>query len=205
MHSKQHINQFYKQTKRGYILRILALDDVSFWGAERLISVIFALFIVNNIAGGSAAAVGIALMIRQLVVAFLSVPVGRLLDKHKGYIDEVYFLAFSGLLAGSAYILFGFADHLWQVYVLMGVIGIAHTLNLDTWRVLFYGLIQKNEQGETTGIYQTIMSISGALVFALGGLFADIYGYPTIIWIGAVMTMIAGIIPLLIKRLVPDK
>ncbi len=205
MHSKLHINQFYRQTKRGHVLRALALDDVSFWGADRLISVIFALFIVSNITGGSATHVGIALMIRQLVIAFLSVPVGRLLDKHKGYIDEVYFLALSGILAGVAYIFLGFSTQLWQVYILMACIGVAHTFNLDTWRVLFYGLIKKGEQGETTGIYQTIMSVTGALILVIGGIVADKYGYSTIMWIGAVMTIIAGIIPLSIKHLVPKK
>ncbi|MCA9352654.1 MFS transporter [Patescibacteria group bacterium] len=205
IHLRQGRNQFYKPTRRGYILRMLTLDDVTFWGADTFISVIFALFIVTNIEGGSATHVGLALTIRQLMVALFSVPIGKLLDKHKGYVDEVYFLAISGILAGCTYALFGFATELWHVYVLMVFVGISHTLNLDTWRVLFWGSIKKSERGETTGIYQTIMSITGALILALAGFLGDTYGYRFIIWIGSCMTMLAGLIPLFIKRFVPQK
>ena len=195
--------QFYKHDKKGYILRMLTFDDVSFWGAEALMSVIFALYVVQNITGGSATHVGLSLTVRQIVIAFCSIPIGRFLDKHKGYVDEVYFLSIAGFLAGISYFFFAFSNSIWQLYILMAIIGLTHSLSMNAWRSLFYETVDKSERGETQGVYQSVMSVAGALLVGLGGIMADKFGYQTIIFIVSGMTIIGGFLPLMIKKMVP--
>lgn len=205
MHDSHHKIQFYRHSKTGTILRALTVDDVAFWGADALISVVFALFVVSHIEGASATHVGLAITLRQLMIAFLSIPVGKFLDNHKGHLDEVQFLSMSGILAGLTYVVLGFSTEIWHLFASMAFIGIAHSLNLNAWRILFYGSIKNTERGETTGVYQTIMSVMGALIVGLGGFLADEYGYRAILWIGGFMTFIGGIIPLFLRDLVRKK
>jgi len=196
---KQKI-QFYRHTKNGYLLRLLTLDDMSFWGSSALMSIVFTLFVVAEIDGGSASVVGIAFMLRELTIALLSIPIGKVLDKIKGHLDEIYFLSASGMLVGIAYLLLGFSTQIWQVYILMIGIGITHALNINSWRILFYGSIKNNERGQTTGVYQTIMSITIAIILAVGGFIADTYGFRITLFIGAIITIAGGFIPLLLRK-----
>ena len=191
--------QFYKHNKVGFLLRILTLDDVAFWGASSLVSVIFALFIVANIQGASAVNVGIALTLQEIIKAILSIPIGKMFDRQKGFIDEIYFLSLSGFLVGLLYILLSFAATIPQLYLIMLFIGVSHAINLNAWRILFYGSIKNSERGETTGIYQTIFSVSGALILALSGFIADQYGFNVVLILGGVMSIIGGFLPLLLR------
>jgi MFS family permease len=200
--SPQRRIQFYSKGAKGFLLRILTIDDVSFWGAEALVNVVLALFIVTQIRGAGAIEVGFALTIRQLVLAAMSIPMGRILDRHKGLLDELYFLSLSGLLSGLSYFLLSFSGQIWQLYVLMGIVGAAHAINIAAWRTLFYSSIDQNERGETIGAYQTIMSVAGALLVGIGGILAENFGYRVIILIIAGMTTLGGFLPLLLKKVV---
>lgn len=193
--------QFYiKNSKVGFLLRILTIDDVSFWGANSLISVILALFIVDNIAGATAINVGIGLMLRELTLAFLSIPVGKMFDRTKGLLDEVVFLSISGFLVGTSYILMSFSTQIWQLYALMILIGIGHAVNLNAWRILFYGSIHESERGQTIGVYQTVMSITIALILGIGGFIGERYGFNVVLILGGMMSVVGGVLPLFLRE-----
>ena len=202
MDTKHKKIQFYKHSKKGFLLRLLTADDVSFWGANSLISVIFALFVVANIEQATAVDVGIALTIREITLAVLSIPIGRIFDKHKGLLDEVYFLSISGLLVGFSYILLSFSTQTWHLFCIMIIIGISHAINLNAWRTLFYGSIKQSERGETVGVYQTIFSISGALFLSIGGFIGDSYGSDVVLIAGGIISIIGGILPLYLKKII---
>ncbi len=199
------IHFYRKNSKVGYLLRILTVDDVSFWGANSLISVIFALFVVENIVGATAVHVGIGLMLRELTLALLSIPVGRMFDRRKGLLDEVTFLSVSGFLVGTAYLLLSLSNQIWHLYAIMIVIGVSQAINLNAWRVLFYGSIQETERGETVGVYQTVMSITIALILGIGGFVGETYGFNVVLILGGFMAILGGILPLFLRKIVAKK
>ena len=87
----------------------------------------------------------------------------------------------------------------------MIVVGVGNAIDLNAWRILFYGSIDEHERGQTVGIYQTIMSITTALILALGGFIGEKYGYNIVLIIGGLMSFTGGILPLFLRKIVTKK
>lgn len=178
---------FYRNTRRGKILRILTASDVTFWGTDAFISAIFILFAVQFIPGGSATHIGLAFLGNRLVNALSSIPIGNVFDRYKGQLDEIWSLTLVNFLTGFLYIGLSFATSLWQLYVAMLLLGFFSAVNLAAWRVVFYGNISKNEYGQTVGVYQTFISIAQGIALALGGWLGDTVGFDKAVLLGGVV------------------
>ncbi len=178
----------------------MTLNDVTYWGSDSFIAVIFALFVVNFIDGGTAAHVGFAFFAYNFTRALASMPVGQFFDKHKGYLDEVYGLAFTSFVTGAVYILLSQATQLWHLYLAMIVLGVISAVNLTSWRVLFYGNIEKNEYAQTVGVYTTLLAISYSLAGALGGIIGETFGFDKVVLIGGVIVFLGGLIPITVQQ-----
>jgi len=192
--------KLFKGSKKN-VLSALTLNDATYWGADIFIATIFALYLTQNITGGTATQVGIIYAIYRISRAFFALPFGRFFDKNKGYLDEMWALVLSGLIVGSTYVALFFATQLWQVYLAMIIIGIGHALNIGSWTVLFYSSMTKNQRGEVVGVYQTIMQVVYALSAALAGFAGDVYGFEWIILTAGIATILSGMAPITIRSI----
>ena len=185
--------------KKSGILSALTYNDAAFWGADAFVAVVFALYITQNIEGGSAIHVGLVFGLYRAVRAFLSVPIGRFLDKRKGHIDEYYMLFLSGLMVGLTYLALFFSTELWHVYLGMLFIGIGHSLDVNSWRILFYGNVPDDRAGEVNGIYETIMQIVYGLAIIIAGFVGEIFGFEwTLFWAG-IATLSSSLILIFVR------
>jgi MFS family permease len=207
MHTPLHREKldFYQSSPRGKILRALTLSDMSYWAVDDLIAVILALFVVQFIEGGSATHLGLAFLAYKTVNAALSIPIGRFFDQRKGHVDEIKGLAFASFASGFVYMALSFGTQVWHLYASMIILGFLGTINLNSWRVLFYNNIKKEEYGETVGIYQAMMSIAGGLALALGGFFGDTFGFDVVVFYGGLVIALGGFVPLSIRYFVAKK
>lgn len=196
----KHKVDFYQNSPRGKVLRAMTLNDITYWGADAFIVVIFALYVVNFIEGGSATHVGFAFFVYNLMRALLSIPVGQFFDRHRGYVDEVWGLAITSFAAGSVYMLLSQASQLWHLYAAMLALGFISAVNLTSWKVLFYNNIEKKEYGQTVGIYQTAVAVAYSLAAALGGIVGDRFGFDIVILLGGIVMFIGGFVPLTMNR-----
>lgn len=186
-------------TRRSYIVKTLTANDIIFWGADAFILVALALFVVTNIESATVLNVGVAYMIYRVAGAITSLGVGRFFDKNKGYVDEVLGLSLACLSAGFAYVLLSFSTSIWQLYVIMMFLGVFATVNLTSWRILFYGHILKSRFGSTLGMYQMLFSLGIGLFMALGGFVGERYGYDRVLLLGGLMMIVGSSLPLLIR------
>lgn len=185
--------------KRSSIIQTLTANDVVFWGADALVTVVLALFIVSSIKDATVLNVGIAFTINRAVGALAAIPLGRWFDKHKGYLDEVTAVTIACFITGGLYILLSYATHVWQLYTVMFFLGISYAIDLSAWRILFYSHIRGEGFGQTVGVYQTIYSLGVALFMALGGFAGERLGYGNVLLIGGSLMMIGSSLPLLIR------
>jgi MFS family permease len=198
-HPPERIN-FYRGTKRGKVLRALTASDITFWGTDAFISVVFVLYAIQFIPGGSATHVGLAYLGNRLVNALCSIPTGKVFDHYRGHLDELWALTFASFLTGALYMWLSFATSLWQLYVVMFMLGVLSAVNLAAWRIVFYSNIAKGEYGQTVGIYQTFISIAQGLALALGGYLGDTIGFDKVVFIGGLIIAIGGLFPVIIMR-----
>lgn len=190
--------QIFKGEKSS-ILSALTFNDATFWGADIFVGVVFALYITQNIAGGTAIHVGLVLGLYRIVRAFFAIPIGRYLDKHRGHIDEYFFLLGSGFLVGITYMFLFFASELWHVYLGIAVIALGHAIDIGSWKVLFYSNLPDDAKGEVIGIYTTIMQIVYALAIVTAGFVGEIYGFEWTLLFAGILTILASLMLLFIS------
>lgn len=197
--------EFYKSSSKGRILRAMTLSDISYWGADAFIGVIIVLFAINFIHGGSATHVGLAYFLYRATAAVASIPIGRYYDKHPGYLDEIWGLAAASFMAGLVYIGLSFSTELWQLYLAMFLLGLTNVMDLLSWSKLFYHHIEKEDYGQTVGVYRAILSIAQGAAVALGGLVGDTFGYEKVVFFGGVVVTLGAFFPLSIRYLFSKK
>jgi len=205
-HSHSRKIDFYdRDSGRGKVLRTMTLNDISYWASSAFINVVLILFVLEFIDGGSATHLGLAFLVYKGVQAALSVPVGRFFDTHCGYRDELWGLAFASFATGALYVALSFATDLWHLYVAMIALGVLSTINISSWRILFYNNVEKETYGETVGIYQSIMSIGEGVAIALGGFFGDTFGFDTVVFYGGIVIALGGLLPFGVRCFVSSK
>lgn len=190
--------QIFKGEKSP-ILSALTFNDAVFWGADAFVAVIFALYITQNIEGGTAIHVGLVFGLYRIVRAFFAIPIGRFLDKHSGHIDEYFALLGSGFLVGITYMILFFAFELWHIYLGIVVIAIGHAIDVSSWKILFYSNLPSEARGEVIGIYTTIMQIVYALAIVAAGFVGEIYGFEWTLLFAGIVTIFASIMLLFIS------
>lgn len=187
------IPKFYKGRK-SLILSALTLNDAAFWGSDAFVGVIFALYIIQNIEGGSAIHVGLIFGLYRAVRALASIPIGRYLDENKGHIDEYYSLLSAGLLVGLTYMALFFSTDLWHIYIGIILIALGHALDINAWRILFYGNIPENSEGQVIGVYETVIQIIYGLAIIVAGFVGEIFGFEWTLFFAGVFTIFSSII-----------
>lgn len=191
--------------ERSNVLSALTFNDAAYWGADLFVATTFALFVTQNIEGGTAIHVGIIYGLYRIVRALLALPIGRFFDRHRGYLDELWALAFSGLLVGSVYLVLFSATQLWQVYLCMIFIAVGHAMNIGSWTIIFYASMEQNQQGEVIGVYQTVMQIIYGMSAILAGFFGETYGFEWTMFIAGFLTILSGIAPLTVRSFFSKK
>lgn len=191
------LSRLYKSGK-STLLSALTFNDAAFWGADVFVGVVFALYITQNL-GGSAIDVGLLFGLYRGVRAFFAIPIGKYLDKIKGHVDEYYTLLFASFLVGTIYLSLFFATEIWHVYVGIFVIGIGHSLDIGSWKVLFYGNLPKGKEGEMIGVYTTVMQIIYGLATIVAGFVGEIFGFEWIFMFAGIVTIVGGLIMFSIK------
>lgn len=183
---------FFKFTKYSNITEILALNNVLYWGGDTFVSVVLALFVTQYIEGSSASSVGIAYMIYRLASALSTASIGRLLDEHKGYLDEIWSLFFASIIAGLSYIGLGFATNLWQLYLAMAILGVCRAIDNNSWQILFFSHMERNKKGRIIGVNDAIYGVAMGAMAALSGFVGEAYGFRVVIMIAGVLMFIGG-------------
>lgn len=197
---KSGMPDFLQPSKRGRILRAMTLNDITYWGADSFIFVVYALYIVNVVEGGSATHVGVTIFTYYFVRALLSIPIGQYFDKHCGYLDELWGLSLTSFATGAIFIFMSQTTELWHIYLAMALLGVMRAINLTSWNVLFYNNIEKEEYGQTVGIYQTAVAIVYALATALGGITGDFLGFEIVLLAGGIVVFFGGFIPITVRQ-----
>jgi MFS family permease len=183
---------FFKFTKYSHIAEILTLNDVLYWGGDTFASVVLALFVTQYIEGSSASSVGIAYMIYRLLSSLSTTYFGKMFDKHKGYVDEIWALFIASIGAGLTYIILSFATQLWHLYLAMGILGICRSIDINSWKLLFYSHLESKIKGRTIGTYDAIYGVAMGALAALAGFVGEIHGFRNVILIAGVIILVSS-------------
>lgn len=174
------------------VIAIIITGDFFVTMGASLLTPIFALFITQQISGGSAATVGFAIAIYWGIKSIVQLPIARYLDRNHGEVDDYYFMII-GLVA-SAIVLasYYFATTVWHVYLLQALFGISDAFLLPPFYAIFTRHIDQGSEGFEWSLRSSLSFGGGAAIGgALGGLLLGIVGFRNVFVIAALFNLLS--------------
>lgn len=149
-------------------------SDIFYGTGFGLVAPIVAIFIKENLAGGSIFAAGIATTVFILIKSVVQLPFSRFVDLHDNKLKW--------LKIGYALILFNpliyiFADHINYIYVAEAIHGIGSGLAFPAWLGLWSTHLDKGHESFEWSLYSTVVGLGSAATAAAGAAMAEFIGF----------------------------
>ncbi len=159
------------------VIRVLTFSDILILSGFGLLSPIFAVFLTEQIQGGSLEVVGFASTIYLLTKSFLQIPVAEYLDQKHGEKDDFYAMFIGSILISFTPLIYLFATSPFHIYLAQVFYGIGGAFAFPSWVAIFTRHIDKNAECFEWSVYYTATDLGGALTAALGGILAQHLGF----------------------------
>jgi len=163
--------------------------------SEGLFSPILAVFVTGSIVGASLKTVGFAVAIFAITKSIIQVPLARRLDKQIGEKDDFYIML-AGAIIGTIYT-FGFLliESSLHLYFLSIIGGIGAACLFAAYYGIFARHIDKGSEGFEWSLYSVGgLTLSLAIGGAIGGIFADAFGFRTLFITAGSLNVLATIL-----------
>ncbi len=165
-----------KKNKINKTIRALIVSDFFLFFSMGLLAPIYAVFILNNVEN-KIEVIGYAVSIYWIVRVITVVPVSHLMDKMKGEIDEYYFMIFGTFITACVPLFYIFSDAPWHIYLLQVVNGLANSMAVPAWRILFTNHIDSRIIGLEWSLEDVGVGVATATSATLGAFIANKYGF----------------------------
>lgn len=182
------------------VVRLLIISDLLLYFALGLLAPIMAIFITGQIVGGTIETVGLATGIFWIVRALSTVPLGRFMDKSDGERDEFLFMFAGTLLLALVPLFYLQASLPWHIYVLQGLVGLAESMALPGWRILFTNNLDRGKTGYEWAMDDIAVGLGAAVSAYAGSLVADHLGFKVLFLCMSVLGFFAAAVLLPIRR-----
>ncbi len=158
------------------IVRLITADFFlqSGWG---LIAPIFAIFITQQIEGGSLEIVAFAVATFWIVKSTVQPFLANVLDVIKGEKDDFDFLVYGSYANAFVPLGYFFATEVWHVFALEALRGIAMACIIPAWFGIFTRHINKGWEAFSWSIQSTGFGFAAGISAAFGGLVATFLGF----------------------------
>ena len=178
------------------VLKYLTLYDIFFLGGFGLISPIFAIYINDNIIGGSILAAGTSITIYVLTKAIIQIPTSKYTDKEDGNKREFYTMLVGSMIIALVPLFYLGAENIIEIYLIQFIFGIGHGLSYPGWMTIFSRFIEKGKEGYGWSSYSTWVTLATASTAMIGGYVAQNFGFK-FVFISLFIFIIASIILIL--------
>ena len=176
---------------------LLILSDVLILSSFGLIAPIFAIFIIENLEGGSLVAAGLATTIFFVTKSVVQLPLARYIDKQK---HKIVLLCIGTFLVAIVPFIYSMSTSVKGIYFAQVVYGIATALAYPSWFSLFTYYIDKKHKGFEYAIWSTSIGIGTALTGYIGANLAELLGWKYLFFIVGGFSLVGFISLLFIHR-----
>ena len=159
------------------VVKFLTISDILLLTSFGLITPIFAVFITDNIQGGTVEVAGLASAIYLLTKSFAQIPIARFLDKNKGEKDDFWAMVFGSIGITVIPLLYIFVTTPAHLYIVQLFYGFFAAVAFPSWMAIFTRHIDKDKEGLEWGVYQTLIDMGMAASASLGGFLAYRFGF----------------------------
>lgn len=187
------------------VIRFLIISDTVFMGAAGLLGPIFALFIENFIENGNASVAGIAAGIFLFTKSVLQIPIAHFIDKIKGEKDDFWLMFIFTFLIALIPLLYLVINSPIQLYAVQFLLGLFTAFTFPTYMAIFTRHVDKEKEGTEWGVYFTFVDLASAILAVVGGYVATIQGFPVLIIVVVIASILGALLLLPIKPYIFDR
>lgn len=166
--------------KLNQVIKVLIFSDFLLQCGWGLIGPIFAIFVTQQIAGGSVAIVGFTTAIFWLTKSIAQPFIARYLDINHGERDDFIFMTAGMYVANSTFIGYIFASQIWHVFLLDFIRGLAMACVIPTWSAVFTRHIDKGREAFSWSLQSTMIGFAIAFAAVFGAVIATTLGFKTV-------------------------
>ena len=162
-------------------LLLLILSDIFILSSFGLIGPIFAIYIIDNLEGGSVVAAGLSTTIFLIVKSAVQMPLSRyFIDKEK---HKTHSLLLGTLLIITVPFIYFFAKSVYTIFAAQAIYGLGAAMAYPAWFSLFTAYIDKRHKGFEYTLWSTGVGIGTALAAFLGAKIADSIGFKELFFV----------------------
>ena len=194
----QKYRRFFPHVNRA--IRILTISDILVVSGFGLIAPVFAVYLTEQIQGGSLEVVGFASTIYLLTKSLLQIPVAEYIDQKRGEKDDFYAMLIGAILISFTPLIYLFATSPFHVYLAQVLYGIGGAFTYPSWLAIFTRHIDRNKEGFEWSVYYTATDLGGALTAALGGILAQNLGFRPLFLVVFVLSVLGSFLLLCVQQ-----
>lgn len=188
------------------VVRVLVITDFFVNSAFGSFAPVFAIFITNQIAGGSARVAGFAAAVYWLTKSIIQLPIARFLDRTDGEKDDFWAMFLGYFFSGFVPIAYNFVSEPWHLYLVQAFLGVCaawavpgwysiFTRHVDKWRISFEWSLQS--------VFAVGLATAGAA--ALGGYLVEKVGFNALFTGAGILAILASLLMLTLRKEVTAK
>jgi len=184
-------------------LSLLVLSDIFILSSFGLIAPIFAVFIMENLIGGSIVTAGLATTIFLVVKSSVQLPLSKyFIDKHN---HKARFLVMGTFLIITVPFIYVTAKSVNTIFIAQAIYGLGAALAYPAWFSLFTIYMDKKQRGFEYAIYTTAVGISVAIAAFLGAKLAEVVGFKALFFIVGAVAFLGFLFLIALYRLETKK
>lgn len=162
-------------------IKLLLLSSLFLETGFGLIEPILAIYIKDNLIGGTIFSAGLASTIFLLTKSLVQLPFSYYVDKHD---DKVRWLVIGTALIAIVPFLYIFSSHMYAIYAAQFIHGIGAALAYPTWLGLWSLSLDKQKESFEWSLYSTTTGIGAAFTASIGAALAQFTGF---VWTFAIV------------------
>ncbi|MBI2515060.1 MFS transporter [Candidatus Wolfebacteria bacterium] len=188
--------------KINRIAKYLILADLFFLGGWSLIDPIFAIFVIQKIAGATIVTVGIATAITLLTKSIFQIPVAIYLDKKAGEKDDFYALVLGLMLTGLTAILFVLTKNIAVLYLIVFLKGMAFGLYVPSWSAIFSRHLDPDRYAFDWSLDSTTAGLAAGVASFTGGILASVWGFEAVFILTSALSFASAFLLFFVPNLI---
>ncbi len=163
-------------------IKLLLLSDVFVMTGLGLIEPILAIFIKDNLVGGTIFAAGFASALFLITKSLVQLPFSRYIDSHN---DKIRWLIIGTFLIAVVPFVYIVSTNITHIYIAQILFGFGSGLAYPTWLGLWSTHLDKKHESFEWSMYSTSTGLGIAATAAIGAAIAEFIGFSyTFVFVG---------------------
>src|SRR3990167_2049963 len=178
---------------------LLIFSDVLILSSFGLIGPIFAVFITDNLIGGTLVTAGLSTTIFLVVKSTIQLPLSRyFIDKEK---HKTRSLLLGTFLIISVPFIYFFAKSIYAIFAAQAIYGLGAAMAYPAWFSLFTAYIDKKHKGFEFSLWSTGVGIGSAIAAFFGAKIAELLGFKTLFFFVGVIAFLGFLLLIVLDRI----